>query len=112
MRRSVTYATALAVALLAMACEQSGDSEVVNQLKDMNKRLKSMEAKLDKVAAGGGGPAAAGGRPGAPGAPGRDPGGRPPGPDPAEVYSVPIAGAPAVGPANAKVTLVEAFEFA
>jgi hypothetical protein len=110
MRRSVTYATALAVALLAMACEQSSDSEVVNQLKDMNKRLKSMEAKLDKVAAGGG-PAAAGGRPGAP-APGRDPGGRPPGPDPAEVYSVPIAGSPAVGPANAKVTLVEAFEFA
>jgi hypothetical protein len=110
MRRSFTYATALAVALLAMACEQSSDSEVVNQLKDMNKRLKSIEAKIDKGAVAGG-PAAAGGR-GAPGAPGRDPGGRPPGPDPAETYSVAIAGAAYKGPANAKVTIVEAFEFA
>jgi hypothetical protein len=69
-----------------------------------------MEAKLDKVAAGG--PAVAGGRGAAPGAAGRDPGGRPPGPDPAETYSVPIAGAAYKGPANAKVTIVEAFEFA
>jgi hypothetical protein len=111
MRRSVTYATALAVALFAMACEQSSDSsEVVNKLKDIDKRMKSMEAKLDKMAAGG---PVAGGRPGQPGAqPGRDPGGRPPGPDPAEVYSVPIAGSPYVGANNAKVTMIEAFEFA
>lgn len=33
-------------------------------------------------------------------------------PDPTKVYAVPIEGAPAKGPEHAKVTLVEAFEFA
>lgn len=33
-------------------------------------------------------------------------------PDPTKVYAVPIDGAPTKGPENAKVTLVEAFEFA
>jgi protein-disulfide isomerase len=40
---------------------------------------------------------------------GRD---RPPRPDPAVAYSVPIAGDPFEGPAHAKVTIVEAYEFA
>jgi protein-disulfide isomerase len=35
-----------------------------------------------------------------------------PEPDPNAVYSVPIAGDPSVGPEHAKVTIVEAFEFA
>ncbi|HTM22225.1 MAG TPA: hypothetical protein VL172_17015 [Kofleriaceae bacterium] len=100
------------MALLAMACESSPDNEVVNQLKDMNKRLKSIEAKLDNQAKGGPAIGAAGAR-GAPGQrPGMDPSGRPPGPDPAEVYAVPIAGAPYLGPEKAKVTIVEAFDFA
>lgn len=37
---------------------------------------------------------------------------RPPGPDPSKVYAVPVTGAPAVGPENAKVTLVKAYEYA
>ncbi len=108
MRRSITWAAALAVAVLAMACEQSDNNEVVTKLKDLDKRMKAMDAKLDKIVAGGG---AAGG-PGARGAAGQQPGARPPGPDPAEVYAVPIAGAPYKGAEHAKVTIVEAFEFA
>ena len=34
------------------------------------------------------------------------------GPDPATVYGVDITGSPFVGPADAKVTIVEAFDFA
>lgn len=37
---------------------------------------------------------------------------RPPGPDPKKVYAAPIAGAPFVGAKHAKVTIVEAMEFA
>jgi protein-disulfide isomerase len=36
----------------------------------------------------------------------------PPPPDPQAVYAVPIEGSPAIGPAQAPVTLVEAFDFA
>lgn len=37
---------------------------------------------------------------------------RPPGPDASKVYAVPVEGAPSVGPANAKVTIVKAYEYA
>lgn len=37
---------------------------------------------------------------------------RPPGPNPNDVYAVPIEGSPFSGPKSAKVTMVEAFEFA
>jgi hypothetical protein len=36
----------------------------------------------------------------------------PPGPDPNAIYAVPIDGSPMIGPKGAKVTIVEAFEFA
>jgi len=104
MRRTIHYATAIAVALLGMACEQSPNNEVVNKLKDIDKRLKGIEAKLDK-----GVPM----QPGAAGARGAgQPQGRPPGPDPATVYAVPIDGSPWRGSEHAKITLVEAFDFA
>jgi hypothetical protein len=35
-----------------------------------------------------------------------------PRPNPADTYAVPIAGAPAKGAEHAKITIVEAFEFA
>ena len=108
MRRSIHYAAALAVALLAMGCEQSDNNEVVTKLKDLDKRQKAMDAKIDKLLAGGG----AAGAPHPRGAAGQQPGGRPPGPDPAEVYAVPVAGSPYKGAEHAKVTIVEAFEFA
>jgi protein-disulfide isomerase len=44
--------------------------------------------------------------------PGAMPAAMPPQPNPADVYSVKIDGAPSLGPADAKVTVVEAFEFA
>jgi protein-disulfide isomerase len=37
---------------------------------------------------------------------------QPPEPDPEAVYSVPVAGFPAVGPEHAKVTIVQAYEYA
>lgn len=37
---------------------------------------------------------------------------RPRGPDPAAVYAVPVGQSPVEGPADAKITIVEAFEFA
>ena len=33
------------------------------------------------------------------------------GPDPTKVYAVPVAGDPFVGPADAKVTIVEAYDY-
>ncbi|MCG8417318.1 MAG: hypothetical protein MJE77_05170 [Proteobacteria bacterium] len=71
-------------------------SSVTDKLDDIEKRLASIEGKLDKLPAGA--------RP-----PQRR---RPQQPDPNKVYSVPIAGAPFKGPEAAKVTMVEAFEFA
>ena len=71
----------------------------------LHKKIDDLTAKVDgldkKVGAGGAMPGGA-----------RQPGQRPPGPDPAAVYAVPIAGAASKGPAHAKVTIVEAFEFA
>jgi len=71
----------------------------------IEKRLDSIEQALSKGAR----PAAAGR--GAEGAR-RPRAERPPGPNPEDVYAVPVEGSPFEGPENAKVTMVEAFEFA
>ena len=93
----LTFITALAVAAVG-ACAKD-DSSIGKKLDDIDKRLAGIESKLEK-----GIPA----RPGA--ARGQRP--RPQRPDPNKVYSVPIAGAPFKGAENAKITVVEAFEFA
>ncbi|GAB4542545.1 MAG: hypothetical protein Tsb0020_54880 [Haliangiales bacterium] len=64
----------------------------LSQLSDLQEMLAGMRAELDD-------------------APPRRPQ-RPRGPDPDAVYAVPIDGSPFEGPANAKVTIVKAFEFA
>ncbi|HTM22224.1 MAG TPA: DsbA family protein [Kofleriaceae bacterium] len=110
---TLSIAIALLLGTTAAACESSPDSEVVNQLKEMNKRLKSVEARLDASARGGGGPMVGErGGPGAPAAGAAGAGQRPPGPNPAEVYAVPIDGAPWEGARDAKVTIVKGYDYA
>jgi protein-disulfide isomerase len=99
----------LAVAALSLAggigC-QKDDRSMETALQRIDDRLAKMEAQLARAAPARAGAAAAG-----PGAPSRRPA-RPPGPAPEAVYSVPIDGAPFVGAKDARVTVVEAFEFA
>jgi hypothetical protein len=75
---------------------------------ETQKKLDYLIGKVDaldkKVAAGGGRPVAGGPQQQMP--PQRR------GPDPMAVYAVDITGAHVEGPANAKVTIIEAFEFA
>ena len=82
-------------------CTKTDGGELGKKLDDIDKRLAKIEKSIDKVGTA---------RPGA-ARPGKR-GQRPPGPDPKAIYSVPIKGAPFKGAANAKVTVVEAFEFA
>lgn len=94
---SVCFAAALVLAV--MGCQRD-DTTIADKLDQIDKRLQGIEATLAK---GGG---AAGAR-----APARQ---RPqrPRPKPNLTYSVPVKGSPAKGPSAAKVTVVEAFEFA
>lgn len=90
----------MSASLLATPGCQKDDSSTATALKRIDDRLQKIEERLAR-----GGPA------------GQVPGNRqarqrPPGPDPSKVYSVPIDGAPFKGAANAKITVVKAFEFA
>src|SRR5262245_15059490 len=96
MRTLPTLSMLAGVLLLAGACQR--DNSATNERLDkMMARLEEIEKKIDR---GGGGRGAAPQGP----QPGR--------PDPTAVYSVPVEGSPVKGPAAAKVTIVEAFEFA
>src|ERR1700694_4449344 len=83
-----------ALVLSAIACEK-GDQGA--KLDDIVTRLDRMEKKVDALAS-------------RPGMPPQMP--RPAEPEANAVYSVPIDGDPYIGPAVAKVTLVEASDFA
>jgi protein-disulfide isomerase len=76
-----------------LACQPVPDENVNKKLDEITKKLDAIEKKIG-----------AGGMPQRPQPP--------PGPDPNAVYSVPIDNSPFVGPKHAKVTIVEAFEFA
>ena len=90
---------AVAAGLLALGCQKGGDTGVAERLDSIDKRLASIE---EKIAKGGGGPRGAQ-RPQRP---------KRPRPNPADVYAVPIEGAAFKGAKHAKITVVEAFEFA
>jgi len=93
--------TFVCAALLAAAACQPDNKEYKQKLDDILVKLDQLDKKIDKVSGG----RAAGAQPAV-----AQP--QPPRPDPATVYSVPIDGDPVKGPANAKVTIVEAAEFA
>lgn len=89
------------VGLAAFGCQRD-DSKMGEKLDQIAQKLDSIEKQL----------ASGGGARGAAGAPGqRQPGQERKRPDPSKTYAVPVNG-PAVGPKDAKVTIVEAFEFA
>jgi hypothetical protein len=93
-QRRWTWLVAGALALTA-ACQR--DNTAVNERLDkVLARLDEIEKKIERGGGGRGAP----------------PGPQPGRPDPTAVYSVPIDGNPAKGPATAKVTIVEAAEFA
>jgi hypothetical protein len=72
-----------------------------NDQKNINDRMERIEKKLDALIASGGGRGAA-----QPQRPSR------PQPDRDKTYAVSIDGDPFEGPADAKVTMIEAFDFA
>ena len=87
------------VALLALATGcQKEDAATKERLDKILAKLDDLEKKVDRAGTA---------RPGA-----QQPGPQPGRPDPSAVYSVPVDGNPAKGPATAKVTIVEAAEFA
>lgn len=83
--------------LVVLGCTRDDDS-LKERLASIDKRLEGIERA---IARGGAGGARRGGQ--------RQ---RPRGPDPKAVYAVPIEGAAWEGTKDAKVTVVEAFEFA
>jgi hypothetical protein len=92
--------TALAGATLlalTVGCQKE-DPATKDRLDKILAKLDDLEKKIDKVGTGRGAAAPSGPQPGRP--------------DPMATYSVPIDGNPTMGPANAKVTIVEAAEFA
>ena len=86
-------------AVTVFGCQKPDDKPLRKEIEALKKGQKDILAKLDKVATG---------RPGAnrPQRPQR------PRPQPNSVYSVNIDGSPFKGAKDAKVTIVEAFEFA
>lgn len=90
--------TVLAALGMLLAC-QKGDPTEQEKLDTLQAKLDGIQRKLDNLGSSGTAPA----RPVPP--PRR-------GPDPNAVYSVPIGDAPVRGPATAKVTIVEAADFA
>jgi protein-disulfide isomerase len=85
---------ALVIAALTLAACQSDNRNIEKKIDDLNKKVDSL------IAGGGGARGAAQQRPSRPE------------PDKAKTYSVPIEGDPFDGPANAKVTLVKAYDYA
>ncbi|HET6611711.1 MAG TPA: DsbA family protein [Kofleriaceae bacterium] len=94
MKTSIRF-VALAAALVSVAACQRNSDPIAEKLDKIDQRL----ANIEKAMASGGGAHA-------PQRPQR------PRPQPNEVYAVPVKGSPINGPATAKVTIVEAFDFA
>jgi hypothetical protein len=96
------------VALVAAggAC-QTDDTSTKYRLAKLLEKAESLDKRLDQIQKAGGFALAPAGQ-----QPPAQPMPRPGTPDPTVAYSVPIEGNPANGPGNAKVTLVEAADFA
>jgi hypothetical protein len=89
-------AVSILLAVLALAACQ-------NDTKNLNDKIDKLDKKLDALIAQGG--RGGGNNPGA-ARPSR------PEPDRAKTYAVSIEGDPYIGPADAKITLIEAFDYA
>jgi protein-disulfide isomerase len=92
-----------AIAVLGLV-KLSGCQQDNRRLDEISKDIKEIKQTVAALKASGGAVGAARGAAQRPQ--------RPPGPDPSKVYAVPIGDNPYQGAENAKVTVVEAFEFA
>jgi hypothetical protein len=103
-RLGLLFLSALGLALPGGCTRDTGDGQIGEKLDMMIKKQEETNNLLRDMGKGGGrGMGAATG--------GAQAGGERKRPDPNEVYAVPAVGA-SVGPKDAKVTLVEAFDFA
>ena len=103
-RNLLIFLVSASVGGLSACAKEQIDPELEKRIVE---KLGNIEKRLDSIEKGGGvRPAGADAR-----GP-RQPAERPPGPDPKEVYAVPIEGSTTKGVKDAKITLVEAFEFA
>jgi hypothetical protein len=98
MKRFGAFLLAGVVSVGLLACQRE-NAETGQKVDKILAKLDAIEKKLDT-----------GARPGAGAQPARPQ--RPPPPDPKTTFSVPIDGDPAKGAPTAKVTIVEAAEFA
>src|SRR5207244_4102408 len=89
-------ASTLALALVSAAGCQQDQSRLEKKLDDLNAKVDKLQQGMAQVAAG---------RPMAPQRPSR------PQPDPAKAYAVPVDGDPFEGPADAKVTIIKAYDY-
>jgi protein-disulfide isomerase len=87
-----SVATLAITALVATVAGRQGDPELKKELSGIRQEVQALRAQLSKAA-----PAARA---------------RPPGPDPKKVYAVATDDAPSMGPADAPLTLVMAYEYA
>lgn len=99
MQRFIIAASAISLSCFGLGCQKE-QSDVGEKLEQISKKIDSLDKKIAQVAARGGAGAARPQRP------------QRPRPDPKKTYSVPIGTSPSHGPADAKVTIVKAFEFA
>ena len=101
MTTKIAYVLFGAALVTATACQQEN--------KNIERKLDQILQKLDRMPAGGGGAGAAAGADGGRGAKGQR---RPNEPDPAKTYAVAVENDPFDGPADAKITVVKAYDYA
>lgn len=99
MQRFIIAASAISLSFFGFGCQKE-QSDMDEKLETISQKLDSLDKKLDRVARGAGAARPGQQRP------------QRKRPDPKKVYSVPVGNSPADGPADAKVTIVKAFEFA
>lgn len=91
-RQLVSMSGALVAGLTLMACQMQVDEATKKKLDEISTKLDALDKKVGQGA--------------------RPMPQQPAGPDPSTVYSVAVDGSAYDGPQHAKVTIVEAFEFA
>jgi protein-disulfide isomerase len=101
----IALASTVALALAGAAGCQQDNSEVLARLDALNVKVDSLQKNMDGLGAKVQQVAAAAGRPMQPPRPQR------PQPDPSKSYAVPVDGDPFDGPADAKVTIVKAYDY-
>ena len=94
--KKIALASTLALALAGFAGCQQDNRNLEKKIDDLTAKVNDLQTSMKQVAAG---------RPAAPQRPSR------PQPDPSKAYAVPVDGDPFEGPADAKITVVKAYDY-